>query len=282
MLAAFDIPTQVLSHFLSVVCAGYHANPYHNFTHCIHVLHGCFMLLRGGSDGAHSASLTAVEKLCLLVAALGHDIDHPGCNNQFMVNTGAPLALRYNDISVLENHHAATTFAVLADARTNLFVNLSADDGKQARKLIIKAILATDMTHHADMVKDLAERAAESKPVEPVDVLQTFLHLADLGNCVIDWRLSKRWACRVCEESTAQANKELELGLPVPAHVKLTAYSDKEVAARQLIFLDGWVRSPPRLPHASRPDAATRTPSHRRHARRCGRSSRRRPFSSPR
>ena len=112
----------------------------------------------------------------------------------------------------------------------------------QARKLIIKAILATDMTHHNDMVKDLADRAAESKPVEAVDVLQTFLHLADLGNCVVEWGLSKRWAFRVCEEATAQANREKELGLPVPPHVKLSAYNDHEVAARQLIFLDGWIR----------------------------------------
>ena len=32
---------------------------------------------------------------------------HPGLNNAFMVRTRSPLALRYNDQSVLEHHHLA-------------------------------------------------------------------------------------------------------------------------------------------------------------------------------
>ena len=44
----------------------------------------------------------------ILVAAAGHDVDHPGRTNGFLVKTSAPLALLYNDASVLENHHAAT------------------------------------------------------------------------------------------------------------------------------------------------------------------------------
>ena len=82
----------------------------------------------------YSQPLTPVETLCLLVSALGHDIDHPGTNNAHQVSTGAALALRYNDISVLENHHAATTFAILQDPATNVTAGLSQEEHKQARK----------------------------------------------------------------------------------------------------------------------------------------------------
>lgn len=41
------------------------------------------------------------------MAALSHDVDHPGLNNGFLVNTLDEMALLYNDQSVLENHHVA-------------------------------------------------------------------------------------------------------------------------------------------------------------------------------
>ena len=83
---------------------------------------------------------------------------------------------------------------------------------------------------------------AARRLVEPAEIIQFFLHLADLGNCVIDWDASKRWAHRVCEETIAQLGREKALNLPVPPQTKMDAYTDPEVAARQLVFLDGWVR----------------------------------------
>jgi hypothetical protein len=45
--------------------------------------------------------LNDVEVLASLVAAAGHDINHPGYNNVFMINSRSPLAILYNDQSVL-------------------------------------------------------------------------------------------------------------------------------------------------------------------------------------
>lgn len=45
-----------------------------------------------------------------LYAALMHDVDHTGRNNMFEINSASKLAIRYNDDSVLENHHSARAF----------------------------------------------------------------------------------------------------------------------------------------------------------------------------
>ena len=46
----------------------------------------------------------------LLIASLCHDMGHPGKTNNFLIATRDRLALRYNDVSVLENHHCASLF----------------------------------------------------------------------------------------------------------------------------------------------------------------------------
>ncbi len=48
-----------------------------------------------------------------------HDHGHPGLTGDFLVATLHPLALRYNDRSPLESHHAASAFELLA-ARPDL------------------------------------------------------------------------------------------------------------------------------------------------------------------
>lgn len=48
---------------------------------------------------------TMIEKLSLMIAAVGHDLDHPGLNNTYQMNALTQLAIAYNDTSPLENHH---------------------------------------------------------------------------------------------------------------------------------------------------------------------------------
>lgn len=57
--------------------------------------------------------------LAMYVAAAIHDYDHGGLNNDFLVKTDSDLALEYNDISPLENHHAASAFGVLRQPGCN-------------------------------------------------------------------------------------------------------------------------------------------------------------------
>ena len=76
-------------------------------------------------------------------------MDHPGKNSAFLCNSGSELAYLYNDISVLENHHAAFGFKLtMSDERVNIFQNLDRDSFKLIRQGIIDLVLATDMSKH--------------------------------------------------------------------------------------------------------------------------------------
>ena len=267
VLDTFEIPYATLGRFLAAVGSRYHANPYHNFAHGCHVLLGSWLLAReqlpaadqvaggaGESGDGGGASGAAVQRavealqplhiLALLVAAFGHDVDHPGVNNAFLTATSSPLAVRYNDVSVLENHHSSTTFSILSDKRCDVLSTLTHAQRKEVRGLMVGAILATDMAHHQEMVREISH-AAESHDaggqgaVPVLFTLRVLTHVADLGNCAIKWPLSRAWAVRVCDEAIAQAKREQALGLPCG---KLTPYTEEQLKARQLVFLDGWVK----------------------------------------
>merc|ERR1719253_2480921 len=86
--------------------------PYHNFGHAANVWQTMFTVL---VKGRLASLYSGLQVLTVLVAALAHDMDHPGTNNQFQVKSGSTLALLYNDRSVLEMHHAASLFHILTD-----------------------------------------------------------------------------------------------------------------------------------------------------------------------
>jgi hypothetical protein len=59
--------------------------------------------------------LSEFDMVASLIAAIIHDVDHPGRTNAFLCNSRHELALLYNDTAVLENHHVAKTFKLTLD-----------------------------------------------------------------------------------------------------------------------------------------------------------------------
>jgi len=96
-----------------------------------------------------------LDYLALIFSALMHDVNHNGKNNTFEINTFSKLAIIYNDKSVLEQHHSAVTYQILAQKDSNIFEKLSVKDFKNVRRKVIGNILATDMKFHFEMMKEL-------------------------------------------------------------------------------------------------------------------------------
>lgn len=105
-----------------------------------------------------STVFSSLELLALYTAAGMHDYDHPGKTNAFLVMTSDPKAILYNDRSVLENHHAASTWQMLMKSENNFVENLDPAEFKRFRYIVMEAILATDLKRHFEMLMEFDEK----------------------------------------------------------------------------------------------------------------------------
>lgn len=91
------------------------------------------------------------------------------------------------DVSVLENHHVASSFLVMQEIGHNFLENLSKEDYKRSRALFIGSILGTDMSKHFAELGKLKARISspEFDPSSAADkdpVLFDIFHYADISN----------------------------------------------------------------------------------------------------
>lgn len=127
---------------------GYHdTNPYHNSVHAADVTQAMHCFIRERKIGPF---LAPMETMCAILAAVAHDLDHPGVNQHFLIATNSHLASLYNNVSVLESHH--WRFAISCIKESQVFNHFSAEQWAQIRHLLKSLILATDITQQAGYI----------------------------------------------------------------------------------------------------------------------------------
>ncbi|EEA05763.1 3', 5'-cyclic nucleotide phosphodiesterase domain-containing protein [Cryptosporidium muris RN66] len=130
-------------------------NPYHNIFHAIQVVQVSYILLY---DYGLMHVFSNIQKLVLIFSSLVHDIDHPGVNNSFLKSTNSKLARKYNDVSILENHHCNYTLRLLDHLQDcDIRKSFNEQENIYFRKLLIQAILSTDMSNHTRLISILEE-----------------------------------------------------------------------------------------------------------------------------
>eukprot|EP00002_Diphylleia_rotans_P032042 TRINITY_DN6699_c0_g1_i2.p1 TRINITY_DN6699_c0_g1~~TRINITY_DN6699_c0_g1_i2.p1 ORF type:complete len:972 (-),score=215.66 TRINITY_DN6699_c0_g1_i2:574-3489(-) len=204
LLTTFKVDYDVMRNFLQVVRSNYQDNPYHNFQHAFSVFQCAYIIITTTDVGAY---LTPLDIFGLLVACICHDVDHPGTNNAFLMNSNSPLAIVYNDISILENHHSSLTFRIIQDEKTNIFHNIDASDRVELRRTIIPAILSTDMAEHSKLTTNLSvhnNTFQREKKEDRQFLVNIILHSSDLCNPVLPTERAYVWASRVLQEFNEQ------------------------------------------------------------------------------
>eukprot|EP01138_Halocafeteria_seosinensis_P013208 gb/GECG01013490.1/.p1 GENE.gb/GECG01013490.1/~~gb/GECG01013490.1/.p1 ORF type:complete len:1331 (+),score=166.12 gb/GECG01013490.1/:1-3993(+) len=158
-----NIPRNAYLRYFELVETRYQVNPYHNKFHAADVACTAYRL---AANSQIFKFMRPLDQLALVTAAAVHDLDHPGYTNTFLINVQDPIAIRYNDKSVLENHHAASAFALLGgDRHSNMLESLSKEEYFQFRETVIDLVLITDLAHHVQFVEDYRQMIAQNEPV---------------------------------------------------------------------------------------------------------------------
>lgn len=94
LLDEFKCSMVTMNAFLIEMSGRYNSNPYHNFSHAVDVTQTVYRVVM--VPGLNLV-LSPLEIFSMLVAAIGHDVGHPGVNNAFLVKIKHDLAMRHND-----------------------------------------------------------------------------------------------------------------------------------------------------------------------------------------
>ncbi|KAK4520241.1 uncharacterized protein ATC70_008374 [Mucor velutinosus] len=219
----FDLSVSQLLDFLIDVADRYTEAPYHTFYHAVDIVTILYYLCH---DLNADRYLTDLDKSILLVAALCHDIGHPGFTNSFQINTKTELAEKYGGTSTLETYSVHLTMELLNKHNTA--------NSHVVRDTIKDLILSTDMAYHSELVKQadqlihLIEQARSPSsgnkrkhststtlmPTANLDaesrtsLCRILLHAADISNMARPWVISKQWSDLIVQEFFSQGDEE--------------------------------------------------------------------------
>ncbi|KXJ83391.1 hypothetical protein RP20_CCG006847 [Aedes albopictus] len=203
----------------------YHSdNTYHNSTHAADVMQATACYLQQLSN-RETKVMDRMDEATALIAAATHDIDHPGRSSAFLCNSDDRLALLYNDICVLESHHAATTFRLtMADDKINIFKHLDRESYKLARSIIVDMILATEMTRHFEHLAKFvsvfgtdvdSKETTHDNDDNQILIRRMLIKCADVSNPTRPLKFCVEWARRIAEEYFTQTDEEKHRNLPI-------------------------------------------------------------------
>ena len=241
-----------LEAFLNAVSSQYlNTTLYHNNMHGADVTQTITLFFLN-SNAEKMFRTTVLDLLSIFIAALGHDIGHPGLTNNFQINASTELAITYNDASCLENFHCSKLFTIIKKDETNIFERLSANDYKDIRKRMISEILATDMFYHKKVMSliqtkipqiknnkfEFISEDKESIKTEQQALLDYFIHSADLAHNTKLFNISLKWVELLSEEFWLQGDKEKSMGLTVSF---LCDRKNTNVPSSQVNFIRGFI-----------------------------------------
>ena len=168
--------------------------------------------------------------------------------------------------------HCAILFDVLRNPDAAILAELTGDEWRKLRGIVIAAILGTDMLHHFKQNSDIqlfyevngslamptqtseAPACMTGDPGKRHFIIEMFVHAADISNSAKQFEIARNWAYLVVDEFFTQGEREKDLGLPVSPFMDkdLTNIATLQVSHQQTPFDHSPLSAhPPLSPHLS-------------------------------
>ena len=161
-----------------------------------------------------------------------HDFKHGGLNNNFLRLTKDKLAIRYNDISILENMHISEAFKLMnTNPECDLFSGVDKKLYEKMRKQMISCVLSTDMANHKGHINFMKTVISQKndKNEDSQEYMNLLIHAADVSNPTKPFNIYFKWAKLVVEEFCQQGDKEKALGLECTCDRKTVNLSKNQI-----------------------------------------------------
>jgi hypothetical protein len=214
------------------IAAGYsRKNPYHTDLHGADVTQTCFISLL--QENVVKISKIDNNDICALITScMCHDFKHGGLNNNFLRLTKDKLAIRYNDISILENMHISEAFKLMnTNPECDLFSGVDKKLYEKMRKQMISCVLSTDMANHKGHINFMKTVISQKndKNEDSQEYMNLLIHAADVSNPTKPFNIYFKWAKLVVEEFCQQGDKEKALGLECTCDRKTVNLSKNQI-----------------------------------------------------
>lgn len=93
--------------------------------------------------------LSEKEWFYVFIAALAHDLKHPGTTNAFEIKAKSELAKEANNVSVLEKMHLNELWTILRrNSQVNFLQGYASYESTHIKHVITKMVLSTDFASH--------------------------------------------------------------------------------------------------------------------------------------
>lgn len=216
------------------IAARYHRRPFHSFRHAVDVLLAVSVLLRYIEADKPGELSDPMLSRSLLVAAMVHDVDHPGVMNNFLIATKHYLATSRGEgdapKAVLETHHANTAIALLGRPELDFLCTSPPEERTRFVELVRDHVLNTDVTTTMPKAKefgavwgrrasltvtDFNASIAEKKSPLASQVACLVIKAADISNPARPLHVYNKWIDGVMTEFFAQGDTERQMGMPI-------------------------------------------------------------------
>eukprot|EP00538_Stauroneis_constricta_P012478 CAMPEP_0119548166 /NCGR_PEP_ID=MMETSP1352-20130426/2141_1 /TAXON_ID=265584 /ORGANISM="Stauroneis constricta, Strain CCMP1120" /LENGTH=1235 /DNA_ID=CAMNT_0007593355 /DNA_START=105 /DNA_END=3812 /DNA_ORIENTATION=- len=228
--------------FVRVIESMYNDNPFHSFSHASHVVQSTVKLLSRivVSESIDYSDMTyktmnkdllhrytygitsdPITQFACVLAALIHDVDHPGVPNAQLVKEGAQVAKFYRDKSVAEQNSLDMAWDLLMLPQYTEFracIYSTQEELDRFRQLLVNAVMATDIMDKElgalrkgrwEKAFDTTSVAATSTNADPEQeqsnrmatiVIEHLIQASDVAHTMQHWNVYCKWNERLFDE----------------------------------------------------------------------------------
>ena len=209
--------------FVTAVASSYEKHlPFHNFEHASHtamqVKKMLFLL-----ESENPILREPLVQFALVLSALWHDVDHPGCSNEDLIRRGSALASRYANQSIAEQNSLDIGWGILvgnpAYAELRACICATESELNVFRQVLVHSIVATDVLDEelqqqresqwqalfgtsSNDDDDAEGRGATSDPEEEAAaILGLIMQVSGWSHTMKQWFDYQRWNEKLYQES---------------------------------------------------------------------------------